>query len=90
MHEWCQVVEQRSYDSLRPVHSQIMCLARLRMVKLGKLITQTLGRSYLCQAKTDAWYLSLPLKQREKLKDLRPTYHPPGLLQARGAAVEAP
>ena len=30
MHEWCQVIEQRSYDSLRSIHSQIMCLARLR------------------------------------------------------------
>ena len=74
MHEWCQVIEQRSYDSLRSIHSQIMGLARLRMVQLGKLLTQTLGRSYLCQAKTDAWYLSLPPKHREKLRGWGKTY----------------
>ena len=66
MHEWCQVIEQRSYDSLRPIHSQVMGLARLRMVQLAKLLTRTLGRlNYLVQAKTDAWYVSCPPKQRE-------------------------
>ena len=75
MHEWCQVVEQRSYDSLRPIHSQIMGIARLRMVQLAKLLIKTLGRpSYLCQAKTDAWYVSCPPKCREKLAKLKPTY----------------
>ncbi len=48
MHEWCQVVEQRSFDSHRPIHSQIMALARLRMVELGKLLTRTLGRKTIC------------------------------------------
>ena len=74
MHEWCQVVEQRSYDSLRPIHSQIMGIARLRMVQLAKLLMNTLGRRSLCQAKTDAWYVSCPPKCREKLRGLKLTY----------------
>ena len=45
MHEWCQVVEHRSYDSMRPIHSQIMGLARLRMVQLAKMISRTLGKT---------------------------------------------
>ena len=86
MHEWCRVVEQRSYDSLRPIHSQIMGIARLRMVQLAKLLIQTLGRPlYLNQAKTDAWYVSCPPKLRDRLETLKPTYR-----QLFGVACDDP
>ena len=35
LHEWVQSIEQRSLDSLKPVHSQIMQLSRLRMHQLA-------------------------------------------------------
>ena len=71
LHEWVQCVEQRSYDSLQPIHAQIMQISRLRMHLLARYIRSTLvgfRPQYLVSARTDAWHINCPQNMYEKLK----------------------
>ena len=72
--EWATVVEQRSTESLRPVHSQILQLGKLRMHMLAQKIRISLTGfrpQWLTQARTDAWRLSLPKRAVPELRRLR-------------------
>ena len=73
-HEWVQVVEQRSYDSLRPIHAQILQISRMRMHKLARYLRLTISGfrpQYLVSARTDAWHINCPKNLFEKLKKLK-------------------
>ena len=74
VYEWAQRLEKRSYDSVRPIHSQIMQVAHLRMNLLARYLRRTLvgwRPCYACQAKTDAWKCAVPKRLLPDLKNLR-------------------
>ena len=74
VHEWAQRIEKRSYDSVRPIHSMVMQVARLRMNLLARYLRRTLmgwQPKYACQAKTDAWKCAVPQRLMPDNKNLR-------------------
>ena len=70
--EWVQHTERRSTESLRPVHSLVMQISRLRMHLLARQISQIPGwrPQWLCQAKTDCWRVACPKNKLAAVKQL--------------------
>ena len=69
-YEWVQHTERRSTESLRPVHSLVMQISRLRMHLLARQISQIPGfrPQWLCQAKTDCWRIVCPKNKLAAVK----------------------
>ena len=76
LHQWAVPVEQRSLDTLRPIHNQILQVARLRVCQVARYLRLSLGLQgwlpkYVCQAKTDALLCAFPKRLVPEIKKLR-------------------